>query len=63
VNKAARATLEAAWCGVVIRSAWTIVSGLRQADHEGVLARAFQPSLSDAERAPARVEGWILGVG
>jgi hypothetical protein len=42
--------------------AWTVAAQLQRADLDGTLARWLQPQLSDAERAIARVEGWILGV-
>jgi hypothetical protein len=36
---------------------------LQQADRDGRLQAALNPSLSGAERAVAGIEGWILGVG
>ena len=41
--------------------AFSIAAWLAQADHDGRLAHCLQPRLSMAERAVARVEGWILG--
>ncbi|MBE7422133.1 MAG: hypothetical protein HS110_06825 [Zoogloeaceae bacterium] len=43
--------------------AYAIATWLRQADCDGRLRAALSPQLSPTERAVARVEGWILGVG
>lgn len=42
--------------------AFSIVEWLGRSDRAGQLAPVFRPDLSDAERAVAAVEGWILGV-
>jgi hypothetical protein len=42
--------------------AFSIAAWLARADANGELAQHFQPPLTDAERAVAAVEGWILGV-
>jgi hypothetical protein len=42
--------------------AWTLARVLATADAEGRLEGWFEPMLSTAERAQARVEGWILGL-
>jgi hypothetical protein len=43
--------------------AFTIATGLAEADRSGRLPAWLEPELSSAERALATVEGWILGVG
>jgi hypothetical protein len=43
--------------------AFSIAAWLSIADRDGHLARAFHPELTSNERAVARAEGWILGVG
>lgn len=43
--------------------AYTVATWLQQADRDGRLELALNPNLSPSERAGARVEGWILGVG
>jgi hypothetical protein len=43
--------------------AYCIAAWLSQADRDGTLLGMLTPALSRAERAVARVEGWILGVG
>lgn len=45
------------------RDAWSIATWLRDRDARGLLARSFAPPLDEDERALARLEGWILGVG
>jgi hypothetical protein len=42
--------------------AYCIATSLARADREGALARYFAPELTEAERATAQVEGWILGL-
>ena len=42
--------------------AFTIAAWMSAADRNGQLAIALQPPLSDADKAAAMVEGWILGV-
>jgi hypothetical protein len=42
--------------------AFCIAAQLARADREGALGGFLKPDLSPAERAVARVEGWILGV-
>jgi hypothetical protein len=42
--------------------AFSIAAWLAHADRKGRLAALLQPHLPPAERAVARVEGWILGV-
>ncbi|MHB8432961.1 MAG: hypothetical protein ACYC8W_12175 [Candidatus Tyrphobacter sp.] len=42
--------------------AFVIAEWARQQDGRGLLRPFFSPTLSDAERAAARIEGWILGV-
>jgi hypothetical protein len=42
--------------------AYAVAAWLRQVDLEGSLAGWLAPRMSRAERAQARVEGWILGV-
>jgi hypothetical protein len=43
--------------------AYAVASWLQAADRTGELSQALNPGLSDADRATAEVEGWILGVG
>ena len=45
------------------QDAYAVASWLRDADADGRLALAVAPELTDAERAVAGVEGWILGLG
>ncbi len=45
------------------RDAHAVAAWLRDADHTGVLAAAFAPSLTEEEKVIASYEGWILGVG
>jgi hypothetical protein len=42
--------------------AWVVAKWLREADRDGSLSGFFQPALTEAEAARARIEGWILGV-
>jgi hypothetical protein len=42
--------------------AYAVAAWLRDSDRSGALASAFAPALSEADRAIARCEGWILGV-
>lgn len=42
--------------------AYSVAAWLAEADRAGTLARFFNPALTDAERAQAAIEGWILGV-
>jgi hypothetical protein len=42
--------------------AFSIAAWLAAADRSGSLSGFLQPGLTEAERAVARVEGWILGV-
>lgn len=42
--------------------AYSVAAWLWQADGDGRLRACLVPALSDADRAVARVEGWILGV-
>lgn len=42
--------------------AWSVAKWLAQADGDGALRACFEPRLTDAERAIASVEGWILGL-
>lgn len=42
--------------------AYSVAASLRQADLGGQLATFLSPALTDAERAIANAEGWILGV-
>jgi hypothetical protein len=42
--------------------AFCIAAWLARADHGGTLGALLKPDLSQAERAVAQVEGWILGV-
>jgi hypothetical protein len=43
--------------------AYSIAAWLARADREGTLAAFLKPELTEAERAVAEIEGWILGVG
>ncbi len=43
--------------------AYSVAAWLSQADRDGSLVVAFNPSLTPPERTVAQVEGWILGVG
>lgn len=43
--------------------AYAVATWLQQADRDGRLLAALNPSLNEAERMTASVEGWILGVG
>lgn len=43
--------------------AYAVASWLRDMDRSGQIIRHLDPILNDSERAIARVEGWILGVG
>jgi hypothetical protein len=43
--------------------AYSIAAWLARADRDGTLAAFLKPELTDAERAVAEIEGWILGVG
>lgn len=43
--------------------AYSVAAWMQQADRDGRLGRAFEPILSESERATAGLEGWILGVG
>jgi hypothetical protein len=42
--------------------AWCIAAWLSRADRDGTLAGYLAPPVTAAERAAAKVEGWILGV-
>lgn len=42
--------------------AFSVAAWLARADRDGELAQHFKPALTEAERAVAAVEGWILGV-
>lgn len=42
--------------------AWSAAAWLRDADRDRRLERYLHPDLTEAQRAIARVEGWILGV-
>jgi hypothetical protein len=42
--------------------AYSVAAWMREADRGGALAEYFEPSLTDAERRIAEIEGWILGV-
>jgi hypothetical protein len=42
--------------------AYSVAKWLRKSDLEGSLIEYFDPSLSEADRRKAQVEGWILGV-
>jgi len=42
--------------------AWSVAEWMRQADVQGTLPQFFVPDLSEADRAAAAVEGWILGL-
>ena len=42
--------------------AFCVAAWLSHADRSGSLATFLKPNLTPAERAQARVEGWILGV-
>jgi hypothetical protein len=44
------------------RDAYGAAAWLQEADREGTLASYFEPALTDADRATATAEGWILGV-
>jgi hypothetical protein len=44
------------------QDAFATAAALAAADHSGELERWLDPELPTAERAAARVEGWILGV-
>ena len=41
--------------------AFTVATWLRDVDKDGSLHQLFRPALTDAERAVAAFEGWILG--
>lgn len=43
--------------------AYAMCAWLQDRDRNDLLARYFDPPLTDAERAQALLEGWILGVG
>jgi hypothetical protein len=43
--------------------AFAIAAWLRDVDGDGALVRCLDPTLEPGERATARIEGWILGVG
>ena len=43
--------------------AYSVAAWMRQADHDGQLARFLNPALTPPQRTVAGVEGWILGVG
>jgi hypothetical protein len=45
------------------RDAWTVAVWLEWAAGSGALPRYWEPPLTAEEKARARVEGWILGVG
>ncbi len=42
--------------------AYAVAAWMRNMDREGRLDEFFHPNLNPAERAQARIEGWILGV-
>ncbi len=42
--------------------AYAVAAWLQRADADGALTSALAPELTDAERASAAIEGWILGV-
>ena len=42
--------------------AYSIAAWMRQADSSGSLATFTSPSLSEADRVAAQIEGWILGI-
>lgn len=42
--------------------AWCVAEWMRRADVEGELPQFFAPDLSEADKAAAAVEGWILGL-
>jgi hypothetical protein len=42
--------------------AYSVARWMQSADRDGSLVNLFAPSLSPAERAVAKIEGWILGV-
>lgn len=42
--------------------AYSVVEWMRCADNSGSLISFFNPSLAPAERAVARIEGWVLGI-
>jgi hypothetical protein len=42
--------------------ACSIAEWMRRADHDGSLSGFFDPQLVPAERALAKIEGWILGI-
>ena len=42
--------------------AWSVAEWMRRADVQGTLPQFFVPDLSEADRAGAAVEGWILGL-
>jgi hypothetical protein len=44
------------------QDAYCVAEWMRLVDSEGRLEEFFSPSLNDAERTIAQVEGWILGV-
>lgn len=44
-------------------AAYSVAAWLQRADVNGWLPRYFDPPLTPEERAIAKVEGWILGVG
>lgn len=43
--------------------AWSVAEQLRRFDRDGTLQELLAPGLTEAERAIAGIEGWILGVG
>ena len=43
--------------------AYSVAKWLSETDRAGTLAQHFTPALTEAERAQAAIEGWILGVG
>jgi len=44
------------------QDAWSVAEWMRWADTQGTLPQFFVPDLSEADRAGAAVEGWILGL-
>lgn len=45
------------------QDAYVVASWLREADRDGRLQTALMPTLSPPQKAVAKIEGWILGVG
>lgn len=43
--------------------AYSVARWMREADASGTLAESFAPDLTPPQRAAAKVEGWILGLG